>query len=50
MTFLIWGKIIGQPVAEVEADSIEDITLLNEDFEIKEVEVTEVHDTINLVG
>ena len=47
MTAVIWGKELGIAVAEIEVNSLEDITLLDDKFEVSELTGTvEAVDTI----
>lgn len=50
MKLTLFGKELGAPVAEIEVEKKEDVTLLDNRFELLEIHSVEAEDTIILGG
>jgi len=50
MTYLLQGKELGVPVAEITVDKAEDIQILDDRFVLRPIGVTEAEDTIKIVS
>lgn len=49
-TFMILGKVVGTVVAEITCESIEDISIIDEDYEVKEVSSVETTEHIDIIS
>ena len=50
MKLTLFGKELGAPVAEIEVEKKEDVTLLDNRFELLEVKEVVAEDTVNFGG
>lgn len=50
MRLTLFGKELGAPVAEIEVEKKEDVTLLDNRFELLEIKEIEAEDTILLMS
>ena len=50
MTFLIYGKELGIPIAEIKVDKAEDIQILDDRFVCEKVNTIEAEETIRIIS